>query len=299
MGVGRRHFPSLPPAIAKWLPTAITLPTAIGISVALHGIVFSLHFAFPDATRAWQDKAMEIILVNSKSARRPHDAQALAQAHLDGGGNTEENRRATTPLPPSSRQQAGADLEQAQQRIQALEAQQQKLLTQAKSKAVVAPLPAQQAQPQPSPTLSGRDLANSALAMARLEGEIGKSVEDYNKRPRKKFLGARAEEYRFAQYMEDWRLKVERVGTLNYPEPAKGKLYGSLVLTVVVNADGSIDKTELERSSGQKVLDDAALRIVKMAAPYAAFPADIRREVDQLVITRTWSFTTGDRVQAQ
>lgn len=296
--MGAQRLP-MPATTARLDASTRNLSLAVGLSILIHGLLLSLHFKFPDASRALQDKAMEIILVNSKSTSRPSNAQALAQANLDGGGNTEENRRASTPLPPSARQQAGADLEQAHQRVQALEAQQQKLLTEVKSKTKAPTQEARQAQPQPSPTLSGRDLASSALAMARLEGEINRNVEDYNKRPRKKFLGTRAEEYRFAQYMEDWRLKVERVGTLNYPEPARGKLYGSLVLTVVVNADGSIDKVELERSSGQKVLDDAALRIVKMAAPYAVFPADIRREVDQLVITRTWFFTTGDRVQAQ
>ena len=298
MGAQRLPIP-MPATTARLDASTRNLSLAVGVSILIHGLLLSLHFKFPDASRALQDKAMEIILVNSKSTSRPSNAQALAQANLDGGGNTEENRRASTPLPPSARQQAGADLEQAQQRVQTLEAQQQKLLTEVRSKTKAPVQQAQQAQPQPSPTLSGRDLASSALAMARLEGEINKNVEDYNKRPRKKFLGTRTEEYRFAQYMEDWRLKVERVGTLNYPEPARGKLYGSLVLTVVLNADGSIDKIELERSSGQKVLDDAALRIVKMAAPYAAFPADIRREADQLVITRTWFFTTGDRVQAQ
>ncbi|MDE2586340.1 MAG: energy transducer TonB, partial [Betaproteobacteria bacterium] len=287
--MGAQRLP-MPATAARLDASTRNLSLAVGLSVLIHGLLLSLHFKFPDASRALQDKAMEIILVNSKSASRPSNAQALAQANLDGGGNTEENRRASTPLPPSARQQAGADLEQAQQRVQALEAQQQKLLTEVRSKTKAPVQQARQPQPQPSPTLSGRDLASSALAMARLEGEINRNVEDYNKRPRKKFLGTRAEEYRFAQYMEDWRLKVERVGTLNYPEPARGKLYGSLVLTVVINADGSIDKVELERSSGQKVLDDAALRIVKMAAPYAAFPADIRREVDQLVITRTWFF---------
>ena len=68
----------------------------------------------------------------------------------------------------------------------------------------------------------------SARAMARLEGEISKTTDEYSKRPRKKFIGARTEEYRFAQYIEDWRQKIERIGTLNYLEAARGKLYGSL-----------------------------------------------------------------------
>ena len=124
---------------------------ALGVSLLFHGLLLSLHFKFPDASRAFQDKALEIILVNSKSARKPSDAQALAQANLDGGGNTDQNRRAKTPLPPSARQQSGNELEQAQKRIQALEAQQQQLLTQTKGKNKVSANTDRDAQPDPAP----------------------------------------------------------------------------------------------------------------------------------------------------
>ncbi|MEZ7912262.1 MAG: TonB family protein [Propionivibrio sp.] len=269
---------------------------ALGVSIALHALLLSLHFKFPEASRIVQDKALEIILVNSRSAHRPKDAQALAQANLDGGGDTDQNRRAKTPLPPSSRQQAGNDLEHAQKRVQALEAQQQKLLGE-RSRLKQAERKDTQAQPEPTPTLSGRDLAHSALAMARLEAEISRSTEEYNKRPRKKFIGTRTAEYRYARYMEDWRLKVERVGTLNYPQAARGRLYGTLQLSVWIRTDGSVDKIEIERSSGQRVLDDAARRIVHMASPYAPFPPDIQRDTDVLVITRNWTFTRGDQLE--
>ena len=269
---------------------------ALGVSIALHALLLSLHFKFPEASRIVQDKALEIILVNSRSAHRPKDAQALAQANLDGGGDTDQNRRAKTPLPPSSRQQAGNDLEHAQKRVQALEAQQQKLLGE-RSRLKQAERKDAQAQPEPTPTLSGRDLAHSALAMARLEAEIARSTEEYNKRPRKKFIGTRTAEYRYARYMEDWRLKVERVGTLNYPQAARGRLYGTLQLSVWIRTDGSVDKIEIERSSGQRVLDDAAQRIVHMASPFAPFPPDIQRDTDVLVITRNWTFTRGDQLE--
>lgn len=272
---------------------------AIGASLLLHGILLSVHFKFPDASRAVKDKALEIILVNAKSARRPSEAQALAQANLDGGGNVDENRRAKTPLPQSASQRTGADLEQKRRRVQELEARQQKLLAQARSKASVAPQEQSEAQPEPTPTFSGRELASSALAMARLEAEIAKSVDEYNKRPRKKNIGTRADEYRFAQYVEDWRQKVERVGTLNYPEAAKGKLYGSLVLSVSIQADGVVQKIEINRSSGHKVLDESARRIVQMASPYAPFPPDIQRDTDIIEITRTWTFTRGDALQTR
>jgi len=282
-----------------WLPPPRerTLWLALGGSLLLHALLLSLHFTFPDASRAFQDKALDIILVNSRSAHRPTDAQALAQTNLDGGGNSEQNRRVRTPLPPAVRQQHGDELKQAEKRVRALEAQQQRLLAQARSQTVVAAKADPQVAAEPQSGISGRDLASSALAMARLEGEIARDSDDYNKRPRKKFIGTRTDEYRFAQYIEDWRRKVERVGTLNYPEEAKGKLYGSLVLSVTIKSDGAVDKVEINRSSGHHILDDAARRIVTMAGPYANFPADIRRDTDLLVITRSWNFTRGNSLE--
>ena len=270
---------------------------ALGISLAIHGLLLSLHFTFPDASRAFQEKALDIILVNSKSARKPTDAQALAQANLDGGGNVDKNRRAKTPLPASATTQSGDELEQAESRVREMEAKQQRLLAAARSKESAAPKTGKEAKSEQNAPVSGRDLANSALAMARLQGEIDRNTDEYNKRPRKKNIGTRTEEYRFAQYIEDWRLKVERVGNLNYPEAAKGKLFGALMLTVTIESDGSVKKVEISRSSGHKILDDAARRIVMMAGPYAAFSPDIRRDYEQLEITRKWSFTKANQLE--
>ena len=274
---------------------------AIGVSLLVHAVALSLQFKFPEASRVFQDKALDIILVNSKSARKPDKAQALAQTNLDGGGNTDQDRRVKTPLPPSAKQQKGEELEKAEKRVQALEARQKKLLAAARSKEVVVPSSRTETEVQPEPTPapmpSGRDLASSALEMMRLEGQVARQTDEYNKRPRKKFFGARTEEYRFARYIEDWRLKVERVGTLNYPAAAKGKLYGSLVLSVIIKADGTVGSMEISRSSGHKVLDDAALRIVSLAGPFSAFPPEIRRDTDLIEISRTWNFTRGNSLE--
>lgn len=286
-----RWQPGLPDNRRLWI--------AVGSSVIFHALLLTLHFKFPDASNAMREKALDIILVNAKSARKPHDAQALAQSNLDGGGNTDENRRAKTPLPSTAQQTTGNDLQQMRRRVQELEVAQQKMLTQARSLRNVASSQTANEQPNPAPTISGLDLAESARAMARLEGEISKTTDEYTKRPRKKFVGARAEEYRFAQYIEDWRQKIERIGTLNYPDAARGKLYGSLVLTVAINADGSIGRIDINRSSGHKLLDDSARRIVQMAGPYSPFPPDIRRDTDVLEITRTWYFTQGDQLSAK
>lgn len=106
-------------------------------------------------------------------------------------------------------------------------------------------------------------------------------------------------DYRYSQYLDDWRRKVERIGAMNYPEEARGKFFGSLVLSVALRPDGSIDRIVVIRSSGNPVLDEAAKRIVHFAAPFAPFPPDIRKETDYLDITRTWTFTRGNALETR
>jgi protein TonB len=271
---------------------------AILASILVHAAVLSMRFAFPDASRLRSPpQTLDVILVNSKSATRPVEAQALAQANLDGGGNTDDNRRAKTPLPATREVEHGDDVKRARQKVKDLEAKQRQLLTQAQAQAAV---PTETAKPDPAPEpakpLSGADLVNSALALARLEAQIARQVEEYNKRPRKAFVGARAAESRFAQYVEDWRLKIERIGNLNYPDSARGRIYGSLRLTISIKPDGSVEDVQIDRPADYKVLNDAALKIIRLAAPFAPFPAEIRKDTDLLVITRTWTFAPGDRL---
>jgi protein TonB len=272
------------------------LAYAIGASIVLHGLLLAVHFRAPDLLRSSQsEQRMDVVLVNAKTRERPSKADVLAQANLDRGGNVDEKRRARSPLPVTEPRDPGRNLTEAQRRVHELEVQQQQLLAQAREAqaraAQSAATPAEQTAPQPS----GRDLADLALAAIRLQAQIDRQIEEYQKRPRKKFIGANAAEYRFAQYEEDWRAKVERFGTVNYPAEARGKMYGNLRLTVTIRPDGNVESIELDRSSGLKVLDNAAFRIVRMASPYAVFPASIRRDTDLIVITRTWFFDRGDK----
>src|SRR5688572_5904360 len=277
------------------------LGAALGLSLALHAAALAVHFKLPQARSSSENQALEVVLVNAKTQERPAKAEVLAQANLDRGGNVDENRRAKTPLPVTEPRKPGKDLAEAQRRVRELEAQQRQLLSQARAtrSLIAEQTPRQEKAQEPTPALSGRDLADLSLAAMRLEAQIDKQLDAYQKRPRKKHLGARAVEYRFAQYEEDWRIKVERIGTLNYPSEARGKLYGTLQLTVTINWDGKVKSMELDRSSGLKVLDTAAFRIVKMASPFAAFPPDIRREFEELVITRTWFFGQGDKIWSE
>jgi len=274
------------------------LTLALLASLLLHAMALSIHFRLPEALMHAKDRALDVILVNSKSARAPSQPQARAQANLDGGGNTEEDVRIRTPLPAAPTMREGDELTAAQRRIVELETRQQQLLAQAHGSPPVRSAESKKdLQPTP-PAASGLDLASKALAIARLEGQIDRQTVAYNQRPKKHFFSPRTSAYRFAQYVEDWRQKVEQIGNLNYPEAAKGKLYGTLVITVEINADGTVAVAEIDRSSGKKILDEAALRIVRLAGPYAAFPPDIRRDTDVLAITRTWSFTRADLLQA-
>ncbi len=282
-------------------PPAGVLVAALTVSILLHTFVLSLNFRMPDMTRLKPPpQTLDVVLVNSKTQTKPDKPEVLAQVNMDAGGNVEEDRRAKTPLPVINEDQRGDDVQQAKKRVQQLEVKQRELIRQVQTKkaeAVVPPPPKPEPAPAPEPPqISGLDLANRALAIARMEAQVARQVEEYAKRPRRKFVGARAEETRYAMYVESWRQKVERIGNMNYPEAARGRIYGSLRLTVAIKSDGSVEYIQVDRPSGHAILDRAAERIVKISAPFSVFPDNIRRDTDILVISRTWTFAHGDRL---
>ena len=290
------------PFIAEAPPADRLLTMAIAASILLHSVVIVLRFSPFDLSALDRNGLqLEVALVNAKSTSKPTKAEILAQANLDGGGNTDANRRAKSPLPVLPHESASTELAVATQKVEQARQESREVMTQAKAAPSVAPPVPKATDAQETPDLpSASELMQSSLEAVRLEAQIAKQMEAYEKRPKRRFLGARAEEYRFARYVEDWRLKVERIGNLNYPAAARSKkLYGSLLLTVGIRADGSLDSIALDRSSGQKILDVAAQKIVEMAAPYAPFPPDIRRDTDIIYITRTWTFAPGDSLTSQ
>jgi protein TonB len=293
---------SLPFLFADATPGKRLLFKAIVGSVLLHLALLAVHFSPLDLAKFDRDgPPLEIALVNAKSMSKPTKAELLAQAHLDGGGNTDANRRAKSPLPVLPKESASNQLATATQKVDTLEQRASEMMAQLKA---AAPVAVPQSKPNEMPERNDLPTATEqmqrTLESMRLEAQIAKDMDAYQKRPKRRFIGARAEEYRFARYVEDWRLKVERIGNLNYPQAARSqKLYGSLLLTTGIRADGSIESIVVERSSGKRVLDLAAAHIVQMAGPYAPFPPDIRRDTDILYITRTWTFAPGDSLTSQ
>lgn len=279
------------------------LALAIGASALIHNaLFFGLSLGFKPVNPALLESAhpsLEVVLLHRPTGAKPIKAEVLAQAANEGGGQTAEARVARSPhavmtQPVPATVPAPLPPLPLPQRVRALEDQVEQLLIQARAEYVV-PTPAIPVLPAPAPGLAAR-----SLSAAREIGRIEAEVSEYQQRPRRMFVGARAEEYVFARYIEDWRMKVERVGNLNYPEAARRqKIYGSLMLTVEIGADGRLLKVAVERSSGSRILDAAAVRIVEMAAPFPAFSEAMRAKADILSINRVWAFTREDRLSAQ
>jgi protein TonB len=281
--------------------TGLKLPLtgAMIFSIAFHAFaLFGVALVLPDPRGATSFlQPLQVVLVNSKSQSRPVQADALAQADLDGGGNTPEDQQAKSMLPNISDDRQFTP-EQLAKRVAELEAETRRMQTRLKSDYSVAQPELKKQQSRDDS--AGEDLIRKALEIVRLEAQIDKDNNAYQKMPRRTFIGARTREYRFAQYIEDWRIKVERIGNMNYPEEARRKqLYGKLQLSVSIKANGSVENIEVNRSSGHRILDAAAMRIVRLAAPYAPLPPDIRKDTDILTITRTWTFTSTDRLESE
>jgi len=277
-----------------------TMQVAVIASIAFHLVaIVGLGFKLPSILR---DEAphnmLDVVLVNSKSPTKPVKADALAQANLDGGGNTDKKLRAATPLPALDPRDPAPELKAAEARVKQLESEARELMVKMKSQTAVSPL--DQAASAKADSAEARDLIERSLEIQRLEAQIQRNLQAYQERPRRVFIGARTQEYRFAHYIDVWRQKVERIGTLNYPQEARArKIYASLRITVAIKANGEVEDVEINKSSGYRFIDDAAKRIVRMAAPFEPFPADIRRDADILHIPRTWNFTRADELTTE
>ena len=296
---------------------------ALWLSVIIHATILAIKFEPEIKKFAERLPSLEVVLVNAKTKNAPDKADLLAQANLDRGGNTDKNRQMKTALPapnqkttevklkPSTEARSAAKSAKLQakeareqKRVAELEKQAQELLTQINAKHKVESNPTQEAaaaepekgdQKADAKSLNRAELIAASVEMDRLEAQIAKQQDEYQKRPKKRYLGARTKEASDALYLEAWRQKVERIGNLNYPTAAREqKIYGQLRLTVEIKADGTVESIEINKSSGHKILDEAAKSIVRLGAPYPKFTDEMKKNTDILGITRTWTFTQED-----
>jgi len=269
-------------------------------SLLLHGVLLlgiTFHFVKPTPSLP----TLDVTLVNVANQQAPDKADFLAQANNTGGGQSD---RAARPSDLFSGAIPRPDPGIAAQPVEATtphprEATPTRMVTtRGASDFHVISDTAQTEVDPPEQTPTAAELKRQQ-AIAQLAAELRRKKVDYAKRPKVKYLTASTREYAYAAYMRGWSDRVERVGNLNYPEEARRRgLHGDVLLTVVLELDGSIKSIEVIQSSGQKVLDAAAERIVRLAAPFPAAPRSTER-IDELNITRTWRFQPNNVLQTR
>lgn len=273
------------------------------LAAALHAIVI-LGMGFtpldPDTSEEAPLPTMDITLVHSKDQTAPDEAEKLAQHAQRGGGDEQQDATPGSPtfnpLPvPKDGQEPitepeTAPPEEPRPRVGP------ELMTQADSETRINQDEVRQEVPEER-EVTAAELMESSREYASLDAEIRRQREASAENPRERRISANTREYKYAAYMDAWRARVERVGNIHYPEEARRRgLSGRLVLNVAVRADGSVRDIQVLRSSGDRILDEAAIHIVELAAPFQPFPEDVREDYDVLNITRTWVFNTDDRL---
>ncbi|VAW78213.1 Ferric siderophore transport system, periplasmic binding protein TonB [hydrothermal vent metagenome] len=274
-------------------PTVDRLALTLFIAAALHALVIlGIGFdAFDRDPPEPDTPTLDITIINPNKTKPPEDYDYLANATQDGAGNTEDKvqpqQQVVEQMPPpaAARKQATPDTPQV-------------LTREISQKSVKKP---EDTPPQKdTPQVSAAELVSRSREMLTLNQQINQTLQAYSEAPKSKFISARTKESNYASYMRDWVSKVERVGELNYPDAARRQsLSGKLIVQVAVYPDGSVREITIRKPSGRKILDDAAIRIVKLAAPFAPFPDDIKKEIDVLYITRTWVFTSSNRLKSR
>ena len=271
-----------------------TLQLALLFSLGVHAALLGVRIVDPEGfNRIFKDTPLEVILVNTRSGEAPAQAQAIAQANLQGGG-TADSGRATSPLPPAAVLQPGDANEDAHRRIEQLQEAQQQLLAQMRRELALLP-PPDPRRDQGSPEERAQEERRRQLV--ELLAEIEKRINEENARPKKRFIGPSTREEVYALYYDSLRRKVEERGTRNFPEYQGKKLYGELVMNVTIDAEGRVIETEIVRPSDSKMLDRRAVAIVKAAAPFGPFTSAMRRKADQLVITSRFRFTREEGLE--
>lgn len=287
-------LPARPPKITDHDRLGMTFfLAAVFHGIVILGITFSLTPDSNDQTTP----TLEVILVQTQNPSETDEAEYLAQVTQQGGGNNEEQSRPRDLFTaPTLSETPGLALKTEQKQITKLQRPEQiKMLHQDESTFSIETEDIQTRPDQKS--VLQTETSNENLNAARLAQEISSIIEEQAKKPRVKFLNSSTREFAPARYMREWIDRVERIGNLNYPDKARReKLSGTLILDVVIDSDGKLVSIDIRKSSGHKILDDAATRIVRLAAPYSPFPEKLKEETDIIHITRSWEFKSSSEL---
>jgi protein TonB len=270
------------------------------LAAVFHGIIIlGITFSISPPAESELLPTLDVILVQThKPAAEEKDANYLAQVSQQGGGNSEELKRPTDLFTaPSLSTNPGMAMTTSQQQ-QASQKQVEKIAMLQQQDSSYSINTDDSKQNPNDITLVNTQNQSQNNKQARLAHELSTQIESDAKKTRTRYLNSSTREFAPAAYMRQWINRVERIGNLNYPDQARReKLSGTLILDVVINADGELVKTDLRRSSGHQLLDDAAKRIVQLAAPYEPFPPKLREEADVIHITRSWEFLNDNSLR--
>lgn len=268
------------------------------LAAILHGIlILGVTFTLVPAAENKTLPTLDIILVQTQNPTEAKDAKYLAQISQQGGGNSEEKARPRDLFTaPTLAQEPGLALQTQQQQSRQSQTEKIAMLHQKDSDYSIE---TDELQTKPDEvTINQQQSTNKNTKTARLAQEISNILENRAERPKVKYMNSSTKEFVPARYMREWIDRVERVGNLNYPDQARRqKLSGTLILDVVINSDGELVNIDLRQSSGHKLLDDAAQRIVKLAAPYSPFPAKLKQQADVIHILRSWEFMSTSQLK--
>ena len=270
------------------------------LAALLHGIlILGITFTLLPDNEEKAAPTLDIILVQTQNPSEAKDAKYLAQISQQGGGNSEKKSRPRDLFTaPSLAKEPGQALQTQQQASREKQAEKVSMLHQDQSSYSIE---TQEKQTNPDDTTVKQQQSTSKnTKTARLVQEISNIIEHQIERPKVKYMNSSTKEFLPARYMREWINRVERIGNLNYPDQARrNRLSGTLIMDVTISADGKLMNIDLRQSSGHKILDDAAMRIVRLAAPYSAFPDKLKKEADVIHITRSWEFMSNSQFKTQ
>jgi protein TonB len=260
------------------------------LSVCVH-VMLILGLGFTLATRRDESATMEVTLAQYRSAEAPEDADFIAQANQEGSGTEDEALAPASPVEaPLNANEIREVEDYLQERPTSPVPAEQVLATEGAARVdagVDAPT---------APAATNGSTASRADTLASLQAQLDLRRQEYAKRPRRYTISsASTKEAYDALYLDGWRKRIEAIGNANYPTQASADgIYGTLRVMVALNPDGTVNDIRILRSSGERVLDEAAVNIVRLAAPFDPFPPELRAKVDVLEIIRTWQFHRGD-----
>ena len=269
---------------------------SLGGSAVMHAaLLYGPWIDEQPSRQALSDRALEVVLVNARSAAPPKQAQAVAQASLAGGGQASEGRAQSPFAWTPSSAQAAAESSASPQQLQQLQAQQQQLLLQVRQ-ALAAP-----AAPDPVVTPSQNSTPwtpEQRQQLLQTLAEIERRIVQENARPRRRFISPATREEAYAMYWDALRRKIESQGTKDFPQVQGERLYGELTMNLIVDVSGRLVNAQVVSGSTSRSLDQRALEIVRSAAPFGAFSTEMSKQADELVITSRFRFTREAGLEA-